>query len=383
MIPRKITESLRKSLGQFPVVSLTGPRQSGKTTLLKNEFPEFTYLSMEDPDVRSFASEDPRLFLSHYGRKTIIDEAQRVPELFSYLQGWVDETGEPGQYIVSGSQNFLLMKTISQSLAGRVAIRHLPPLSYSELKEAGMQPATIGEWVLKGGYPRLYDVHVDPVEYYSSYIQTYIDRDVRLESGVVKVSEFDRFVSLCATRIGNLLNLKSLANDCDINERTAKEWLSVLEQSFIVYLLKPYYRNLGKRIIKTPKLYFSDTGLASALLGLENSEELVANNLFGPLFENAVIAELLKKSAAAGRAPDLYFWRDSNGNEIDLLEIKGAGVKRAIEVKSSTTYNPKSFATMDSLRDELGIDIHQCEVVYSGDTTMETKHGLLRAYKDL
>lgn len=230
MIPRQITTSLKRSLTQFPIVSLTGPRQSGKTTLLRNEFPDYSYVLLEDPDVRAFAQDDPRAFLSLHANHVIFDEVQRVPELFSYLQGQVDETGAVGQYILSGSQNFLLMDAISQSLAGRVAIRHLPPLSYCEVKAAGRQPESVEAWVVRGGYPRLYDIDMAPAEYYSNYIQTYIDRDVRSELGVVKIPEFNRFVMLCATRIGNLVNIQSLAADCGINMRTAKDWLALLEQ---------------------------------------------------------------------------------------------------------------------------------------------------------
>lgn len=383
MIPRQITTSLKRSLTQFPIVSLTGPRQSGKTTLLRNEFPDYSYVLLEDPDVRAFAQDDPRAFLSLHANHVIFDEVQRVPELFSYLQGQVDETGAVGQYILSGSQNFLLMDAISQSLAGRVAIRHLPPLSYCEVKAAGRQPESVEAWVVRGGYPRLYDIDMTPAEYYSNYIQTYIDRDVRSELGVVKIPEFNRFVTLCATRIGNLVNIQSLAADCGINMRTAKDWLALLEQSFIIRLLRPYHHNYGKRLIKTPKLYFEDTGLACSLLGIDTAEDLIMSSYRGALFENAVVCEFTKEALSQGKVPDFYFWRDSAGREIDLIVDKAGTIQRAVEVKASSTYDPKSFSTLDKLGDELGIPVSAREVVYSGDLSLETKHGLVRAFADL
>lgn len=383
MIKRSIADTLRHNLAHFPLVSLTGPRQSGKTTLLRNEFPEFSYVSLEDPDVRAMAQDDPRSFLSLHGKHTIFDEAQRVPELFAYLQGEVDKTGEPGQYLVSGSQNFLLMEAISQSLAGRVAVRYLPPLSYSEMKKADRLPATVGEWVVRGGYPRLYDVPISPDEYFPSYIQTYLDRDVRRDLGVVKIAEFNRFVSLCALRIGNLVNVQALATECGINVRTAKEWLSLLEQGFIVHLLYPYHRNYGKRLVKTPKLYFTDTGLACTLLGIETPEDYLTSDFKGALFENAVYTELLKEAYAQGQVPKFYFWRDSSGREIDLLTEKGGSIQRAIEIKASATYNPKFFGTLDVLGESLGIPPEAREVVYSGDDSMETRHGLVHAFANL
>ena len=377
MIPRQITMSLKRSLTQFPIVSLTGPRQSGKTTLLRNEFPNYSYVSLEDPDVRAFAQDDPRAFLTLYANHVIFDEVQRVPELFSYLQGQVDESGAAGQYILSGSQNF------SQSLAGRVALRQLPPFSYQEVKSADKQPKSIEAWVVRGGYPRLYDIEMSPEEYFPNYIQTYIDRDVRQELGVVKIPEFNRFVTLCATRIGNLVNIQSLAADCGINIRTAKNWLALLEQSFIIRLLRPYHRNYGKRLIKTPKLYFEDTGLACSLLGIDSPEDLLTSSYRGALFENAVVCEFTKEMLSQGKVPDFYFWRDSAGREIDLIVDKAGVIKRAVEIKASSTYDPKSFSILDKLGDELGIPPNAREVVYSGDTSMETKHGLLRAFGDL
>ena len=383
MIPRSISATLRRNLRQFPLVSLTGPRQSGKTTLLRYEFPEYAYVSLEDPDARALAQDDPRSFLSLYDSHAIFDEAQRVPELFSYLQGKVDESGAPGQYIISGSQNFLLMEAISQSLAGRVAVRHLPPLSYGEVRGTGGQPPTVEEWVVKGGYPRLYDVALNPDEYFPSYIQTYLDRDVRRELGVVKLTEFNRFIALCASRIGNLVNIQSLATECGINVRTAKDWLSVLEQSFIIHLLHPYHRNFGKRLVKTPKLYFADTGLACSLLGIETSEQFMTSYFKGTLFENAVVSELLKGVYAQGKIPSIYFWRDSSGREIDVIVEKGGSIQRAIEIKASATYSPKFFATLDVLGDVLGVLPEAREVVYSGTDTLKTRHGVVRSFADL
>ena len=342
MIPRKITTSLKRSLTQFPIVSLTGPRQSGKTTLLRNEFPDYSYVLLEDPDVRAFAQDDPRAFLMLHANHVIFDEVQRVPELFSYLQGQVDETGATGQYILSGSQNFLLMDAISQSLAGRVAIKHLPPLSYSEVKAAGRQPESVEAWVVRGGYPRLYDVDMTPAEYYSNYIQTYIDRDVTTDiPGVDKVM-FADFIRAAACRSGQMLNLHDIAGDVGVSDDTAKRWMKELEKSGIVFFLHPYSNNLLKRTIKTPKMYFFDTGLVSYLTRYSSPEILMNGAINGAILENYVVSEIIKTYSNSAKDCLLHYYRDKNSNEIDLI-MESDGQLHPIEIKKSI--NPPTQIT--------------------------------------
>lgn len=383
MIEREISEKAIALSRQFPVLSITGPRQSGKSTLVKSIFPDYSYVSLEDEDMRAFAVDDPRAFLDRYGSKTIIDEAQRAPSLFSYIQGVVDETGEAGQYVVSGSQNFLLMEAIDQTLAGRVAILNLLPFSAHELRSAGYSLENVNEWLFTGGYPRIYDKSIDPVDYYPNYIQTYLERDVRKTSRVDKLAEFERLLALCAARNADMLNIESLSRDCGVAVNTVKGWLSILEASFLVHRLQPYYRNLGKRLVKTPKLYLRDTGLISSLVGIESSLDIDMSPLKGPLFETAAIEEVAKSYYARGRKPKLYFWRDSTGREIDLVIEKGSNPAWAIEVKSSKTYSPKFFKNLDAICDGLGVSIERRVVVYAGKESFETSHGRVCAFSDL
>jgi predicted AAA+ superfamily ATPase len=383
LIERSIASKALSLATQFPIVSITGPRQSGKTTLVKALFPLYSYVSLEDPDMRAFASDDPRAFLIRFGRHTVIDEAQRVPQLFSFLQGVVDETGEPGQFVITGSQNFLLMEAIDQSLSGRVAILNLLPFSANELANAGMLPATLNEWLYTGAYPRIYDYRIDPADYYPSYIQTYLERDVRTTTGVTKLAEFERLLGLCAARNSEMLNIQALSRDCGVAINTVKEWLSVLESSLLIHRLQPYYRNLGKRITKTPKLYLRDTGLASNLIGLEKPDDIDLSPSRGGLFETAVIEEIAKTYYARGRVPKLFYWRDAAKREIDVLIERGTKLCWAIEVKSSTTYTPKFFKHLDSVAEELGVGRERRVVVYGGEESFETSHGLVCALADL
>ena len=382
MIERAIAPKALSLATQFPIVSITGPRQSGKTTLVKALFPSYTYVSLEDPDMRNFAIDDPRAFLSRFGRQTIIDEVQRVPQLFSYLQGVVDQTDEPGQFVITGSQSFLLMEAIDQSLSGRVAVLILPPFSAAELVSAGAYTDTLNSWLYTGGYPRIYDHHIDPADYYPNYIQTYLERDVRTNTGVTKLVEFERMLGLCAARNSEMLNVQSLARDCGVAVNTVKEWLSVLESSLLVRRLQPYYRNLGKRITKTPKLYLRDTGLVSNLIGLEEPADIYLSTSRGGLLETAVIEEITKAYHARGRVPKLYFWRDASKREIDVLIERGTRLTWAIEVKSSETYSPKFFRHLDAVAEELGIPKERRVVVYGGAESFETSHGLLSSFTD-
>lgn len=383
MINRMLEAKLLSLAAQFPVVTVTGPRQSGKSTLVQHTFPGYRYVSLEDEDMRSIAHDDPRMFLERFDNHVIFDEVQRVPELFSYMQGVIDRMDTPGQYILSGSQNFLLLKSISQSLAGRVAILHLLPLAYSELEENEYRPASINEFLFNGGYPRLHVRHIAPSDFFPNYISTYIDRDVRLELGVRKIAAFNTFVSLCATRIGEVLNLESLANDCDINVDTARSWLSVLESSFIAFRLHPYHKNYDKRLIKAPKLYFYDTGLAANLLGIESVDQLIESRYRGSLFENAAVLEIIKHAQALGQEPRLFFWRDSNQKEVDFITERGGRPQYAIEVKSSSTYRPRAFENLEDIAPLMGVDEQHRFLVYAGEESFPTKHGKVLSFSDL
>lgn len=336
MIERQIASSILKMGKKFPVVSVSGPRQSGKSTLIKNLFTKYNYINLEDIDVRQFAADDPRGFLNSIGKKVIIDEVQRVPVLFNYIQGIVDKENKPGQFILSGSQNFLLMESITQSLAGRVAIFKLLPFSYQEVKEIKNKPKSANEAIFKGFYPRIYDKKIDPHFFYQSYIETYIERDLRNLKNIGDLSSFSKFLRLCAGRCGQLLNLQSLAQDAGISQPTAKSWLSILETSFIIFQLAPYHANINKRLIKSPKIYFYDTGLASYLLGINNAKQVESHYLKGALFENLVVSELYKLKLNKGIEPDFNFYRDSNGNEIDLVWQNGGKLEK-LEIKFSST----------------------------------------------
>lgn len=383
MIERGLAHKALAMAGQFPIVSITQPRQSGKTTLVRAVFPDYSYVSLEDADTRAFAADDPRAFLARQGRRTIIDEAQRVPALFSFMQGIVDETGNPGQFVISGSQNFLLMEAIDQSLAGRVAVLTLLPLSNAELRGTHLAPADIDDWILSGGYPRIYDRAIAAADYYPNYLRTYVERDARTTTGITKLAEFQRLLVLCATRTSETLNLQALSRDCSIAVNTVREWLSVLEASFLVHLLLPYHRNLGKRITKTPKLFLLNQGLASNLVGMEEPDDIRAFTGRGALFETAVLAEVVKAFYARGRVPKLYYWRDAARREIDIPIERGPNLVWAIEVKSSTTYYPKYFRHLETVAEELGVPVERRMVVYAGDDTFETSHGLVCALGDL
>ena len=381
MIERELGPRLLGLATQYPIISVSGPRQSGKTTLVRSVFPDYAYLSFEDPDVRAAFELDPKAFLARHGTHVIFDEAQREPDLFSYLQSIVDEQRAPGQFVLTGSQDFLLLKSVGQSLAGRVALCTLLPLSYEELARSGNAPADELAWLHRGGYPRLYDGVRDAETFFAGYLRTYLERDVRSELGVRNLSAFRTFVELCALRTGQLLNISSLASDCGISVNTAKGWLSVLEASHIIYLLRPYYSNRSKRLVKTPKLYFLDTGLAAYLMGAERPEDIADLGWQGPLFEAAIVSELLKRRYAALREPNLSFWRDAKQREIDILIERGPRVVKAIECKASTAFNPKFFDTLNKIAsEELGLDARSQAVVYGGDMEVESERGNLVPY---
>lgn len=367
MIEREIASKLLSYAQKFPVISLTGPRQSGKTTLLRYLLPQYRYVSLENPATRNFAIEDPNGFLKTYNEFVIFDEVQRVPELFSYIQTKVDEDKIMGQYILSGSQNFLLLKQISQTLAGRVAVLKLLPLSYAELQKSNLLTDSIAENIFKGTYPATFDRKLSSEEFYPSYIETYVQRDVRELIDIRDLRSFQTFLKLCAGRIGQPLNLSSLASDCGISSPTAKAWLSILESSFIVYTLSPYYKNFSKRLIKSPKLYFYDTGLVCHLLNM--TETIQAENYYqrGSLFENAIISELMKNRFNQAKNQTLYFWQDSHKNEIDLLEEIGENIN-LFEMKYSMTVTKEHLKNFQLFRDLSNI-FGQNYLIYAGVET--------------
>ncbi|MFT4241181.1 MAG: ATP-binding protein [Acidovorax sp.] len=335
MLPRTLGTTLRRLAGVFPVVAITGPRQSGKTTLARAEFAGKPYVSLENPAELAFAREDPKGFLARFPDGAIFDEAQRWPELFSWLQGLVDEDRRPGRFVLTGSQQFGLLAGITQSLAGRVAVTQLLPLSLAELG-AGGAGVTLDRLMLTGSYPALHAQGIAAGDWYPSYVATYVERDVRQVMNVQDLTTFQRFLRLCAARNGQLLNLTALAGEAGISQGSARDWLAVLESSYLVHRLPPYHRNFGKRLVKTPKLYFLDSGLACWLLGITSESMLALHPLRGALFEGWVVGEFIKARFNAGRSADLYFWRDSNGLEADLL-FETEGRVQPVEIKSGQT----------------------------------------------
>ena len=346
MIERRILPLAKKSLRGFPVVALTGPRQSGKTTLARSLAGDRGYASLEDPDTREFAAGDPRGFLAQFPDGAVLDEVQRCPSLFSYLQGAVDADRRMGRFILTGSQQFGLMEAITQSLAGRVAMLQLLPFSLPELQVAGKAPATVDELLSGGLFPPVHDRAVEPAAWLKSYVATYLERDVRQSLKVGDLAAFQRFLQLCAGRIGQLVNVSSLAADAGISRPTAEAWLSVLQASFLVFLVRPHFTNVSKRLIKSPKLYFCDPGLAAWLMGIREPAQVASHPLRGGLFENWVITELLKEQAARGEEPRVYFWRDKEGYEVDAV-VEAGGTLHAIEIKSGQTVASDFFDHLD------------------------------------
>lgn len=377
MIPRTAQETLRRYAKGFPVICIIGPRQSGKTTLAKETFPDKPYISLEDPDIAMLARKDPRGLIESYPNGLILDEAQYVSEIFTYLKTAVDKNPVPGKFIITGSQQFNLLEKVTESLAGRVAFLTLLPFSIEELSVAKLKPGDPFEMMIKGLYPPVYDRELTPYDWYTNYIASYVERDVRSIVNVKDLGQFQVFVKMCASRTGQLLNLNALALDCGITHNTAKSWISVLETSGIVYLLRPYYRNYGKRLVKTPKLYFTDPGLVCRILGIQDREQLFLHPNRGNLFESFIIAELLKQRLNRGLSPDLYFWRDNTGIEIDVVREDGHTLT-AIEIKSGKTFTPEFLEGLKSWLKFSGEKPEHCMVIYAGELRL-THEGIIIA----
>lgn len=381
MIKRVLSKKLQSLTLKFPVVSVIGPRQSGKTTLVKNIFPRMDYVSLEDLDTREFALKDPRGFLLTHNKGVIMDEIQRVPNLFSYIQTIVDSKKTTGQFILTGSQNILLHENISQTLAGRVAILKLLPLSLEELKNAGYKLNNSEDYVFNGFYPGIYDKKIEPADWYPNYIQTYVERDVRLLKNITDLNMFQKFIKMCAGRIGQILNLSSLGNDCGITHNTAKAWLSILETSYIIFLIKPHYKNFSKRLIKMPKLYFYDTGLACSLLDIQNKSQLATHYLKGNLFESFVLSEIIKARFNEGAEPNCYYWRDRSGKEIDcIIDINGLLLQ--VEIKSAKTIADDFFEGLKYWR-KLAKDNTHPYLVYNGEENQKRTLANVISWKNI
>jgi len=382
MIPRQATSTLQRLAKGFPILALTGPRQSGKTTLAKHVFAQKTYVSLENPDELEFANTDPRRFLARFDQGAILDEVQRCPALLSWLQTLVDERGVMGDFVLTGSAQFELIAGITQSLAGRVGRVELLPLSAQELKVANKLPSDLNTMLLQGSYPSLYDRDVSPQDWFSNYIATYIERDVRQLIAVRDLSQFQRFVKMCAARSGQLLNLTSLGTDCGLSANTAREWLSVLEASYLVTRLQPHYQNYGKRLIKSPKLYFLDVGLMAWLLGIRDANTLDTHAARGALFETFVISELIKQRFNQGQASDLYFWRDSAGHEVDVLLDTPKGLQ-AIEIKSGSTFAADWTKSLKKWQALAGSDALTPQVIFGGTGLYEREDCQVKGWQNL
>jgi uncharacterized protein len=379
--PRSSVALLTQALRDYPVVVVTGPRQAGKSTLLKTALTGWPVVSLEDLDLREFAARDPRAFLERYPPPLIIDEAQHVPSLFSYIQTAVDSSAKMGQYVLSGSRQFSLMAGITQSLAGRSSLIELYPLRLEELTAAGDNPASIDALMFMGGYPAVHARQLNPQRFYADYVASYIERDVRSLSAVQDLGNFQRFMRLCAARTGQLLNLNSLANDCGIAQPTANAWMNLLEASYVVKRIAPYYRNFGKRLVKAPKLYFLDTGLCAWLLGITSEHDMAMHYARGALFETWAVVEALKWRAVRGDKQAIYFWRDNIGNEIDLLLEQNGGVT-LVEVKSGKTYQDEWRRGLQVVERHLGFAVRKA-VLYGGDLPQERQGTQVLGWRDL
>lgn len=371
-------QKLRSSAEGFPVITITGPRQSGKSTLAKIAFPEYKYVSLEDPDIREFAINDPRQFIEENQEKVIIDEFQKAPQLTSYLQSHIDALNKPGMYILTGSNQFEFIGQVTQSLAGRTAIFRLLPFSYNEIYSI-TEPENVYETMVKGFYPRIFDQKLDINIFYSSYFDTYIQRDVCSVQHVKDLMLFQNFVRLCAGRTGQLVNFTNFANELGVSYKTIKEWLSIMQASYIIHLLPPFHNNFNKRILKSPKIYFYDTGLVCYLLGINKPEQLKLHPLRGEIFETFIFSELIKSRFNNGRRSNLYFFRDSNGHEVDFIAETGSGLN-AIEVKLNATPRKVLFKNLQYFND-LASNCNNSFLIYSGNDSSDRYNAHLTPYK--
>lgn len=382
MINRRIYKAIREYQSKYPILAVTGPRQSGKTTLLKTVFPDYRYVSLENPDNRDFALKDPNGFLAEYDDQVIFDEVQQAPALFSYLQTIVDSRPDRmGGFILSGSQNFHLMERITQSLAGRVALFKLLPLDVQELKDAELLAEDPFDQLLHGFYPALYDRKISPSVFYSNYVQTYVNRDVAELMTVKDLRQFQNFLSLCAARAGQLLNLSALSNEAGISQPTAKSWLSALESSYITFQLYPFHKNFSKRVVKTPKLYFYDTGLLAFLLKVSKRETLLTHPVKGALFENMMIAEFHKRMHHDYQNQSPWFWRDNHGDEVDLLLDQGLSLD-IFEIKASETILTENFKGLEKFERISDIPLGDKGLVHAGDLNQKRSYGQVISWKD-
>lgn len=376
---REIQPVLIDLAKSYPVVALTGPRQSGKTTLAKATFSNKTYVNLEEIDLREMALDDPRRFLAQYPNGAILDEIQHAPELLSYIQVIVDERDEPGFFILTGSHQFALQNAISQSLAGRIGLLELLPLTIHELSQANLN-FTIDEYLINGFYPRIYKNQLNPTTAYGNYVRTYVERDVKQLINIKNLNTFRKFIRLCAGRVGQILNHSSLANDVGVSSHTIKHWISILEASYIIFTLQPYYENVGKRLIKSPKLYFYDVGLACYLLGIETIQQISRDPLRGLLFENLVIMEIVKARLNLGKEPRIYFYRDNIQHEVDLIYQTGHELIAA-EIKSAETYNAEFFKSLQYFTNLVRDRVKKCYLIYGGDIEQVVKNGSIINYK--
>jgi uncharacterized protein len=381
MIPRQIQTEFETQLTEYPIVTLVGPRQAGKTTLARTALPDYTYVNLENPDTRQLATEDPRAFLKQYPTRAIFDEIQRAPHLLSYLQGIVDEHNSNGQFVLTGSHQLQLRESVSQSLAGRTSILHLLPLSIAELTKGGLELGDASDYIFQGFLPRVYDQQQRAHIAYASYFQNYVERDVRQLIKLKDVVLFEKFIKLLAGRVGQIINYQSLANDTGVDGKTIKEWLSILEASYVIFRLPPYFENFGKRVIKTPKIYFTDTGLLCYLLGIERVEQVARDPLVGNLFENLVVLEALKTRYNAGLTPNLYFFRDNQGHEIDLLHKRGHELL-GIEIKSASTWHAAFKRALESFHQKVH-PLAQRSVVYRGEPIEFSDGVSVKNYTDI